>query len=101
MKGAKVTDVLVIGGSIAGATTAEALRHRGFTGTVRLVGDERHLPYDRPSLSKKVLAGTWTPDRVTLFDAARLDALGIDVTLGRPAVRLDALDGTARGIGVP
>lgn len=84
------TDVLVIGGSIAGATTAEALRHRGFTGSIRLVGDEPHLPYDRPPLSKKVLAGTWTPDRVALFDAGRLDALGIEVTLGRPAVRLDA-----------
>ncbi|MGW2711087.1 NAD(P)/FAD-dependent oxidoreductase [Streptomyces sp. NPDC004457] len=104
MKRVDATDVLLIGGSIAGATTAEALRRRGFTGSIRLVGDEPHLPYDRPPLSKKVLAGTWTPDQVTLFDGKRLDALGVDVTLGRPAVRLDVLDrvvGLADGSALP
>ncbi|MEU4098435.1 FAD-dependent oxidoreductase [Streptomyces sp. NPDC026673] len=83
-------DVLVIGGSVSGATTVEALRQRGFTGGIRLVGDEPHLPYDRPPLSKKVLSGAWAPERVTLFDARRLEALGADVTLGVAATRLHA-----------
>ena len=49
--------VLVVGASLAGWRAVEALRAEGFEGTISLVGEERHLPYDRPPLSKQVLAG--------------------------------------------
>lgn len=43
---------VVIGGGGAGASCAETLRQQGFTGHVILVSQEKHLPYDRPKLSK-------------------------------------------------
>ena len=49
--------VVIVGASAAGLTAAEALRRRGYDGALTLIGDERHLPYDRPPLSKQVLAG--------------------------------------------
>jgi NADPH-dependent 2,4-dienoyl-CoA reductase/sulfur reductase-like enzyme len=50
--------VAIVGASAAGLTAAEALRRRGYDGALTLIGDEPHLPYDRPPLSKQVLAGT-------------------------------------------
>lgn len=49
--------VEVLGASLAGLRAVEALRHEGFTGRLTLVGDEPYEPYDRPALSKRVLAG--------------------------------------------
>ena len=48
--------IVVVGGSLAGLRAAEELRHQGFDGTVTVVGDEIREPYDRPPLSKQVLA---------------------------------------------
>ncbi|SME92737.1 NAD(P)/FAD-dependent oxidoreductase [Streptomyces sp. Amel2xC10] len=50
--------VLVVGASMAGLRAAEQLRAAGWTGAITLVGDEPHMPYNRPPLSKEVLAGT-------------------------------------------
>ncbi|MDG4864504.1 FAD-dependent oxidoreductase, partial [Streptomyces sp. T-3] len=49
--------VIVVGGGLAGLRTAEALRAQGYDGDLTLVGAEPHAPYDRPPLSKEVLAG--------------------------------------------
>ena len=49
--------VVIVGASLAGLRAAETLRAGGFTGTLTLVGDEPHEPYDRPPLSKQVLLG--------------------------------------------
>ena len=81
--------VVVVGGSAAGLTAAETLRRRGYDGVLTLVGDEPHLPYDRPPLSKQILAGTWEPQRIMLRDDQALRALEADLLLGRAAVRLD------------
>jgi 3-phenylpropionate/trans-cinnamate dioxygenase ferredoxin reductase subunit len=82
--------VVVVGAGLAGLRAAEALRADGFVGKLVLVGNEPHLPYDRPPLSKQVLAGTWPVEQTTLVDRARFDALGIDYQKGRTAVALDA-----------
>lgn len=82
--------VVVVGASLAGLRASQSLREHGFSGTVVMVGEEPHLPYDRPPLSKQVLAGTWSPERTTLADAEALAALGVDARLGRRAVSLDA-----------
>ncbi len=81
--------VVVVGASLAGLRAAQGLRREGFAGQLVLVGAEDHLPYDRPPLSKQVLAGTWEPDRVTLSEQGALDDLGIDARLGHRAVSLD------------
>ena len=62
----------------------------GFEGTISLVGEERHLPYDRPPLSKQVLAGTWPPEKAVLADKRRSSELRVHEVLGRRAVGLDA-----------
>ena len=86
--------VVVVGASLAGLRACETLRTDGFAGRVTLIGAEPHLPYDRPPLSKKVLAGDWDPDRIVLRQPGDLDALGLDIRLGVPAAALD-LDGRA------
>jgi NADPH-dependent 2,4-dienoyl-CoA reductase/sulfur reductase-like enzyme len=80
---------VVVGASLAGLRACEALRANGFAGGVTLVGAEAHLPYDRPPLSKKLLAGDWGPDRVVLRQPEALAALALDLRLGVPAVGLD------------
>ena len=49
--------VVIVGAGQAGGRAAEALRAAGFAGEVVLLGEERHEPYERPRLSKSVLAG--------------------------------------------
>lgn len=81
--------VVVVGASAAGLTTAEALRRGGFAGSITLIGAEPHVPYDRPPLSKQVLSGAWSSERVTLRSAKALTDLGADLRLGQRAVSLD------------
>jgi NADPH-dependent 2,4-dienoyl-CoA reductase/sulfur reductase-like enzyme len=47
------------------------------------------LPYDRPPLSKQVLAGEWDVDRTVLRDEAEYASLALDLRLGARAVSLD------------
>jgi NADPH-dependent 2,4-dienoyl-CoA reductase/sulfur reductase-like enzyme len=78
--------VLVVGASLAGVRSAEALRRHGHDGPIIIVGAEPHRPYDRPPLSKQVLAGS--------MDAA-LTALRVDDSLNaewRLSTRAVALD---------
>jgi 3-phenylpropionate/trans-cinnamate dioxygenase ferredoxin reductase subunit len=81
--------VIVVGASLAGWRAVETLRKEGFEGAISLVGDERHLPYDRPPLSKQVLAGTWPPEKAVLADKRRSSELRVHEVLGQSAVRLD------------
>lgn len=92
----EAADVLVVGASAAGLTTVEALRRHGYTGKVTVLGAETHAPYDRPPLSKQVLAGTWQPDRAQLRPPEALSALDAEFILGDPAVGLDAATRTVR-----
>lgn len=81
-------DITIVGASLAGLTTARALREQGFDGRVVVIGDEEHRPYDRPPLSKEFLAGTSSEDDLDLTEAE--DAgLGIEWRLGRTAEALD------------
>ena len=81
--------IVIVGAGAAGLTAAEALRNRGYDGTLMLIGDEPHHPYDRPPLSKQILAGTWEPDRIALRSPDALAKLDADLLLGRSAVGLD------------
>jgi len=72
---------VVVGGGLAGVRSVEALRARGFAGRITLIGEERHRPYDRPPLSKAVLAGETDSTAVD----SDLDALDVTVRLGTAA----------------
>ena len=58
--------IVIVGASLAGARAAGVLRRDGFTGSLTLIDDEIHDPYDRPPLSKQVLAGSIPPDHTLL-----------------------------------
>ncbi|MEM7437776.1 MAG: NAD(P)/FAD-dependent oxidoreductase, partial [Myxococcota bacterium] len=82
--------VAIVGASLAGLRTAEFLRRGGFQGTLSLIGEEPHEPYDRPPLSKQVLRGEWDPEKLALRRKS-YDDLGIDMRLGERAVSLDTV----------
>jgi len=84
----RLRTIVVVGASLAGLRGAEALRRLGYDGRLVVVGDEPHRPYDRPPLSKDVLAGKREPESVALRRPEAWDELAIDWRLGRAAVRL-------------
>lgn len=81
--------VVVVGASLAGLRACETLRNEGYEGAITLVGAEPHMPYTRPPLSKKLLAGEWGEERVHLRKAADLDGLALRLRLGVAATALD------------
>ena len=86
--------IVVVGASLAGLRACEAFREEGFAGKLVLVGAERHLPYDRPPLSKEILQGKWDADKIVLRREG-LDDLDLDLRL---ATRATALDPAARTV---
>ena len=89
--------IVIVGASLAGLRAAETLRDRGFDGTLTLVGDEPHRPYDRPPLSKQLLQGTWEPEQTFFRRKDGYDALGLDMRLG---VRATSADLRARRVAL-
>jgi NADPH-dependent 2,4-dienoyl-CoA reductase/sulfur reductase-like enzyme len=80
--------IVVVGSSVAGVSAVEELRRLGFDGAVTVVGEESHHPYDRPPLTKAVLAGG-DPAECALRSAEWPEELGIDLRSGTRARRLD------------
>src|ERR1700687_6174748 len=84
-----VSTILIIGGGQAGAQAADTLRRGGFGGRIVLIGDEPRLPYQRPPLSKKYLAGDLTEHRLLIRHQSYYDQHHIELKLGLPATRID------------
>lgn len=78
--------IVVVGASLTGLRAAERLREEGFTGSLTLIGDETHEPYDRPPLSKQVVAGSVPSEDTSL---PRRRELGATWRLGVAATKLD------------
>jgi NADPH-dependent 2,4-dienoyl-CoA reductase/sulfur reductase-like enzyme len=76
--------VVIVGAGMAGVQTAVSLREQGWRGGIRLLGAERHAPYDRPPLSKSVLLGT---QQGASYDVD-FAGLGVELLLGRYASAL-------------
>jgi 3-phenylpropionate/trans-cinnamate dioxygenase ferredoxin reductase subunit len=81
--------VVVVGASLAGATTVFTLRERGFDGDIVLVGAETDLPYERPALSKSYLAGDVPLGKLLVRSADAYDEHRIALRLGQAATALD------------
>lgn len=88
--------IVVVGASLAGWNAVRALRAEGFGGSLTLVGDESHGPYDRPPLSKDYLAGRADRDRLDLTAHDDVAALDVDRRVGTAAVALDVAGRTVR-----
>ena len=81
--------VLVVGAAASGLATVEALRRKGYAGAITVLGEEPHPPYDRPPLSKQVLAGAWEPSRAALRAPEVLAGLDAEFVYGDAATALD------------
>ena len=81
--------VVIVGASLAGLRAAETLRMRDHDGEVVIIGAEHHRPYDRPPLSKKLLAGEWDHDRIHLRRPDTFDDLDVEWRFGTTAAGLD------------
>ena len=84
--------IVIVGAGQAGGWAAATLRKEGHTGTIVLIGDEPHPPYERPPLSKAVLLGTAPPESTHLFSVEAFEKLTLD---WRPGVRVSAIDRAA------
>lgn len=92
--------VIVAGGGLAAAKTAEALRGEGFDGAIVLVGAESEPPYERPGLSKGYLQGGDTRESLDVLPAQWYRDNAVDLRLGSAVTTLDAAAheiGTADG----
>jgi 3-phenylpropionate/trans-cinnamate dioxygenase ferredoxin reductase subunit len=81
--------VVIVGAGQAGFQVAASLRQRGHGGPVTLIGDEPGLPYQRPPLSKDVLAGAAAPETTALRPRAFFDKHAIALRCGEQVVGVD------------
>ncbi|MEV6336500.1 FAD-dependent oxidoreductase [Nocardia vinacea] len=89
---------VIVGGGLAAAKTAEALRDNDFAGTVTLISAEDYLPYERPPLSKEHLAGKKSLEEFTVDPGQWYRDHHIDVRLG---TEVGAIDPSAKTVTLP
>ncbi|CAN5203651.1 FAD-dependent oxidoreductase [soil metagenome] len=81
--------IVVIGAGQAGGELCAALRMSGYAGDLVLIGEEEHLPYSRPPLSKAFLLGTKTRDDLKIRGTEFYEVHGIRTVTGHRAVSVD------------
>lgn len=84
-----IETIVIIGAGQAGASAILELRANGYIGKIILVGDEVHLPYERPPLSKDVILKP-EETKVEILSVQKLAELGVEVIRGNAAVKIDA-----------
>ena len=89
--------IVIIGAGEAGARAAAALRENQYAGSVTLIGEERHLPYERPPLSKAAMTGADEPSAATIMSEEQLAAHGIRHLSG---VMVMEIDRAAHAVGL-
>ena len=94
---ASSTTFVIIGGGLAGAKAVQALRDNDFDGQIILFGEEEHLPYERPPLSKEYLAQKKSLSDFTVQAADWYRDHDIDLRLG---ARVSSLDPAAHTVGL-
>src|SRR5436305_1212756 len=82
--------VVIVGGGQAGLEAAAGLRTQGYEGSVTLICEEPHAPYQRPPLSKEFLTGKQEIDRAFLRTLAYYEKQRIDLILGERVVEINA-----------
>ncbi len=81
--------IVIVGASHAGSELASGLRKRGYAGRVVLLGEEAHLPYQRPPLSKAFLLGKVAPPQLLFRPQAAYEQSSIEL---RPQTRVESID---------
>jgi 3-phenylpropionate/trans-cinnamate dioxygenase ferredoxin reductase subunit len=80
----------IAGGGLTGGFAVEGIRKHDPNGTIALIGSEKHLPYDRPDLSKKLWFGKKKVEQIFPHDKDYYASNGVDAVLGTQVVGLDA-----------
>ncbi|MYF85061.1 MAG: pyridine nucleotide-disulfide oxidoreductase [Rhodospirillaceae bacterium] len=81
---------VIVGAGHAGGRAAQAMRQHGFEGEILLVGEEPHVPYERPPLSKELIVTDAGLEKVRLHDAAWYAENRIELIAGNAAASIDA-----------
>jgi 3-phenylpropionate/trans-cinnamate dioxygenase ferredoxin reductase subunit len=87
--------LIIIGAGQAAAQLVASLAQDGFKGSISVIGEEPHLPYQRPPLSKKFLAGEMELDQLYLKPASFYAKAGVKLMLG---TRVTGIDRQARAV---
>ncbi|NYD41100.1 NAD(P)/FAD-dependent oxidoreductase [Nocardioides panaciterrulae] len=82
-------NIVVVGGGLAGAHAVQELREQGYPGDITLLGEERHLPYERPPLSKGLLLGTEEVQSIFVHDQEWYADQQVDLRVGTSVTALD------------
>src|SRR5580698_3972614 len=80
---------VIVGAGQAGFQAAASLRSEGYAESITLIGDEPHLPYQRPPLSKEFLLGKWAIEKVDLRPLAFYQQQRIDLLTGERVTSID------------
>jgi len=80
---------IIVGGGLAGASAVEGIRERDTKGAILLIGSEKHLPYDRPPLTKKLWFGKKKVEDIFLHDKNFYDQNGVVLSLGTTVTSID------------
>jgi 3-phenylpropionate/trans-cinnamate dioxygenase ferredoxin reductase subunit len=88
--------IIIIGAGHAGGRAAEAMREAGFAGGITLIGEEAHVPYERPPLSKELLAGDEGVEKTFLNPADFYTDNNIDLRLETAVEAIDRDTRTVR-----
>ena len=81
--------ILIVGGGQAAAQAVESLRKESYQGQLTVIGGEAHLPYQRPPLSKKYLAGEIAADRLPFRHQSFYDEHRVELRLGISATSIN------------
>ncbi|MBA4025060.1 MAG: pyridine nucleotide-disulfide oxidoreductase [Gordonia sp.] len=81
--------VVIIGAGQAGLQTAVSLRSKGFTGSIVVVGEEAHEPYQRPPLSKSFISSAGGHEEVRLRPSKYYVDQCVSLSLGTRATNVD------------
>jgi NADPH-dependent 2,4-dienoyl-CoA reductase/sulfur reductase-like enzyme/predicted acylesterase/phospholipase RssA len=85
----KRVDFLLLGGGLASASAAEALRAEGAKGRILMVSGGNHPPYNRPPLSKQIFRGGQAMEKLLVHTEAYYQAHALDTMLANRAIAVD------------
>jgi len=84
-----VQNFVIIGGGHGAAQAITSLKQQKFAGTITLISDEPHIPYQRPPLSKAFLKGDLAEERLPIIRQNAYDTMGVQLKLGLAATTID------------
>ncbi|MFU8814527.1 MAG: NAD(P)/FAD-dependent oxidoreductase [Pseudomonadales bacterium] len=87
--------MVIVGAGHAAGQAAASLRQEGYTGEIVIIGDEKHIPYQRPPLSKQYLSGEQGVERVYLRPAKFYQDKNVTLKTG---TRVEAIDTAAKKV---